>query len=193
MWITPFLQKKSFSKSYKLPISYWLRLWITHLLLVSYFTMFVMFTSMEKVLLSLGILNRKIKYFVNLLLNCKPIKLRPPWDAFWQHNLNQRNHISTYLTSLMAHVQSFEVLSTKCIWSPNFILIDIQLIWLKLDSLALYCHAWPLFGSHLCWSINHLCVTTLKRFLKSLMPPLEIWTKNERLTSKYDLFIKYHV
>jgi hypothetical protein len=42
--------KEFFSKSHGLPISYWLRLWITHLLLVSYFTTFIMSTSMKKVL-----------------------------------------------------------------------------------------------------------------------------------------------
>ncbi len=41
---------------------------------------------------SLGILNRKIKHFMNLLRICKPIKLLLLWDAFLQHNLNQRNH-----------------------------------------------------------------------------------------------------
>jgi hypothetical protein len=46
----PFSSKEKFSKNYKLPISYQLKLWITHLLLVSYFMMFIMFTSMEKVL-----------------------------------------------------------------------------------------------------------------------------------------------
>ncbi len=79
----PSFSKEKFSKSYELPISYRLRLWITHLLLMSYFTVFIMFTSMEEVLLSLGFLNRKIKYFMNLLLIYKPIKLLPPWDAFW--------------------------------------------------------------------------------------------------------------
>ncbi len=79
----------------------------------------------KKSLLSLGILNRKIKHFMNLLLICKPIKLRVFWDAFPQHNPNQRSHGLAYLTSLMAHVQSFVVLSTKCIWSFDFILIDI--------------------------------------------------------------------
>jgi hypothetical protein len=69
----------------------------------------------------------KIKHFVNLFLICKPIKFWPLWDAFQKHNPNQRRHRSTFLTSLMAHFQSFEVLSTKCIWSSNLILIDIQL------------------------------------------------------------------
>ncbi len=65
--------------------------------------------------LSLRILNRKIKHFVNLLFICKPIKLWPLWNAFWEHNPNQKSHGSTYLINLMAHVQSFEVLSTKCV------------------------------------------------------------------------------
>ncbi len=30
-------------------------------------------------------------------------------------------------------------------------------------------------------------------FLKKSMPPLEIWTKNVCLTSKYDLFVKNHI
>ncbi len=46
---------------------------------------------------------------------------------FQHHNPNQRSHGSTYLTSSMAHVQSFEILSTKCVWSFDFIFIDIQL------------------------------------------------------------------
>jgi hypothetical protein len=86
----------------------------------------------------------------------------------------------------MAHVQSFEVLLTKCVWSSNFILISIQLAQLKLDLLAPCCRARPLFGSH-------LCSMTLKRFLKNLMPPLDIWTNNACLTSKYNLFVKYHI
>jgi hypothetical protein len=68
---------------------------------------------------------------MNLLFICKPIKLRLPWDAFQQHNPNQRKHGSTYLTSLLAHIQSFEVLSTKCVWSSNFILIGIQMAQFK--------------------------------------------------------------
>ncbi len=81
----------------------------------------------KKSLLCLGILNMKIKHYMNLLLICKSTKLQPLWDVFPQHNPNQKNHGSTYLTSLIAHVQSFEVLSTKCVWSFDFILIDIQL------------------------------------------------------------------
>jgi hypothetical protein len=78
----------------------------------------------------------------------------------------------------MAHVQSFEALLIKCVWSSNFIFIGIQLTQLKLDSLAPCCQAQPLFGSHLCWNINHPHSMTLKHFLKSFMPPLEIRTKN---------------
>ncbi len=77
-------------------------------------------------MLSFGILNRKIKHFMNLLFICKTIKLQLFWDAFRQHNPNQRNHISAYLTSLITHVQSFKILSTKCIWLSIFILISIQ-------------------------------------------------------------------
>ncbi len=146
----------------------------------------------KKYLLSLTILNRKIKYFVSLLFIYKPIKLQPFWDAFLQHNPNQRNHQSAYLTSLMAHIQNFKVLWTKCVWSSNFIFINIQLAQPKLNSLAFCCQAWPLLGSHLCWSINHPCSMISKCFLKSSMPPLEIWTKNAHLTSRYDLFIKDH-
>jgi hypothetical protein len=36
----------------------------------------------KKSLLSLGILNRKIKHFVNLLFTCKPINFQPLWDVF---------------------------------------------------------------------------------------------------------------
>ncbi len=147
----------------------------------------------KKSLLSLGILNRKIKHFMNLLFICKPIKFRPLWDAFLQHNPNQRSHRLAYLTSLMAHVQSFKVLSTKCIWLFDFILINIQLTKPKLDSLALYCQAWSLLGLHFCWSINHPCSITLKCLLNSSIPPLEIWTKNAHLTSKYDIFVKDHI
>jgi hypothetical protein len=49
----PFFLKEKFSKSHKLPTSYQLKLWITHLLLVSYFTMFILFTCMEEVLVIL--------------------------------------------------------------------------------------------------------------------------------------------
>jgi hypothetical protein len=120
----------------------------------------------------------KIKYFVNLLLIYKPIKLQALWDVFWQHNPNQRSHGLAFLTSLMAHIQSFEVLSTKCIWSSDSIFIGIQLTQLKLDLSALVVRHKPLLGSQLCWSISHLCSTTLKHLLKSLMPFLE--TKNAR-------------
>jgi hypothetical protein len=144
-------------------------------------------------LLSLEILNRKIKHFMNLLLICKPIKLRLLWVAYLQHNPNQRSHGSTYLTSLITHVQSFKVLSTKCIWSFNFILISIQLAQPKLDSLTFCCQAWPLLGSHLCWIINHPCSSTLKHFLKNSMPPLDIWTKNARLASKHNILMKDHI
>jgi hypothetical protein len=65
---------------------------------------------------------------MNMLLICKPIKLWPLWDVFQQHNLNQRSHESTYLTTLMAHIQSFEFFSIKCVWSSNFIFIGIQLV-----------------------------------------------------------------
>jgi hypothetical protein len=140
--------------------------------------------------MSLGILNKKIKHFVNILLICKPIKLRLLWDAYLQHNPDQKCHGSTYLTSLITHVQSFKVLSTKCIWSLNFILIGIQLAQPKLNSLTLCCQAWPLLGSHLCWIINHPCSSTLKHFLKNSMSLLEIWTKNAHLASKHDLFMK---
>jgi hypothetical protein len=48
----PFSSKENFSRSCRLPTSCWLRLWITHLLLVSYFIVFIiMFTSMEEVLI----------------------------------------------------------------------------------------------------------------------------------------------
>jgi hypothetical protein len=93
----------------------------------------------------------------------------------------------------MAHIQSFEVLSTKCIWSFDFILINIQLTQFKLNSLAPYCQEQPLLGSHLCWNINHLCSTTLMCLLKSSMPPLEMQIKDACLASKYDLFVKDHV
>jgi len=92
----------------------------------------------------------KIEHFVNLFFICKPIKLQPLWDVCWQHNPNHMNHGLAYLTSLMARVQSFKVLSTKCDWSsldPSpFIIIGIQLAQLKLNSLAFYYQAWPLFG-----------------------------------------------
>ncbi len=144
-------------------------------------------------LLSLRILNRKIKHFKNLLLIHKPIKFWPFWNAFLQHNPNQRSHESAYLTSLMTHVQSFEVLSTKCIWSSYFILISVQLAQPKLDSFTFFCHAQPLFGSHFCWSINHLCSMISKHFFKISMSPLEIRTKNAHLTSRYDIFVKDYI
>jgi EamA domain-containing membrane protein RarD len=71
------------------------------------------------------------------------------------------------LTSLITHIQNFEVLSTKCVWSFNFILIGIQLAQPKLDSLALYYQPQPLFGSHLCFNINHPYSTNLQHFKKS--------------------------
>jgi hypothetical protein len=46
----------------------------------------------------------------------------------------------------MVHIQSFEVLSTKCVWSSDFICINIQLAQLKLGSLASRCQAQPLLG-----------------------------------------------
>jgi hypothetical protein len=138
-------------------------------------------------------LNKKIKHFVNMLFICKPIKLRLLWDTFRQHNLNHRSHKLAYLTSLITHVQSFEVLSTKCVWPFDFILIDIQLTQSKLNSLALCCQAQPLLSSHLCWSINHLHLMTLKHFLKNSMPFLNIRTKNTRLASSYGIFVKDHV
>jgi hypothetical protein len=63
----------------------------------------------KKSLLSLGFVNRKIKHYMNILLIYKLTKLRTIWDVFPQHNPNQKSHESTYLTNLMAHVQSFEV------------------------------------------------------------------------------------
>jgi hypothetical protein len=56
-----------------------------------------------------------------------------------------------------------------------------------------WCQTGPLFGMQFCWNINHPYSTTLKHFLKSSMPPFEIWTKNSHLTSRYDLFDKDHV
>ncbi len=135
----------------------------------------------------------KIKHFVNLLFIFKPTKFQPLWDVFREYNPNQRNHVLAYLTSLMAHVQSFKVLSIKCIWSSDFILFDIQLAEFKLDSLAPCCQAWPLFGLHLCWSINYLFSTTLKCFLKKIVPSLEIPIENTHITSIYDLFLKDHI
>ncbi len=149
--------------------------------------------SWEKSLLFLGILNRKIKHFVNLLFICKPIKLQPLQDLFLQHNPNQRNNGSVYLTSLMAHIQSFEVLSTKCVWPFDFILIDIQLAQSKLNSWALCCQAQPFLGSHICWNINHLHLMTLKHFLKSSMLVLNIQTKNTCLASSYGIFVKDNI
>ncbi len=45
----PFSSKEKFSRSHGLPTSCQLRLWITHLLSVSYFMVFIMFKSMEEV------------------------------------------------------------------------------------------------------------------------------------------------
>jgi len=135
----------------------------------------------------------KIKHFVNSLLISKPIKFRPLWDVFRQHNPNQRSHGLAYLTSLMTHIQSFNVLLIKCVWSSGFIVIGIQLAQLKLDSLAPCCQAWPLFGSHFCWSIKHPFSITLKCFLKSLMSRLEILTKNAHIAWRYNLFFKNHI
>jgi hypothetical protein len=121
----PFLQRKNFQKitnypflinwNCGLPTFCWCHiLWCSSCL-----------HPWKKSLLFLGILNRKIKHFMNLLFICKPIKLRPPWDAFRRDNPNQRRHGSTYLTSLLVHIQSFEILLTKCVWSSNFIFISI--------------------------------------------------------------------
>ncbi len=46
----------------------------------------------KKSLMSLRILNKKIKHFVILLLICKPIKFWPFWDVFQEHIPNQRSH-----------------------------------------------------------------------------------------------------
>jgi len=117
-----------------------------------------MLTLMEEAIAVLRNLEQENQTnFKNLLLIYKPIKLQPFWDTFFQHNSNQRSHKSTYLTSLMAHVQSFEVLSTKCVWSSDFIFIGIQLAQPNLDSLTFYCQAQPLFGLHIYWNINHFC------------------------------------
>jgi hypothetical protein len=48
----------------------------------------------------------------------------------------------------MAHIQSFEFLSIKCVWSSNFIFIGIQLALLKLDLVApLLEHQSPLLNN----------------------------------------------
>jgi hypothetical protein len=146
----------------------------------------------EKSLLFLRILNTKIKHFMNLLFICKPIKLQLVWDTFLQHNPNQKTHGLAYLTSLITHIQNFEVLSMKCVWSSNFILIGIQLARPKLDSSTLYCHAQTLFGLHLCWNISHPYSMTLQHFLTSSMLVSKIWTKNAHLTSNYNIFVDHY-
>jgi len=136
----------------------------------------------------------KIKHFVNLLFICKPIKLWPLWDVCRQDNPNHMNHGLAYLTSLMARVQRFQgFVNQMCLVIPwSFTLhhhwypigpTQIRFIGILLSSMAL---VW----SHHCWSINHLCSMTLKRFLKSSMPASEIQTKNACLTSIYDFFVK---
>jgi len=130
----PSFSKECFSRNCGLFTSYGLKLWITHLLLVSYFTLFIMSTSMEEVLIVLRNLEHENQAFGEYVVICKPIKLQFPWDVFQQHNPNQRNHILTYLTSLMAHIQIFKVLSTKCVWSLTSsygICIKVQTIVLR--------------------------------------------------------------
>jgi hypothetical protein len=111
---------------------------------------------------------------------------------FLQHNPNQKGHGSAYLTSLMTGSKFQKKFNQVC--RPfDFILINIQLAQPKLDSLAFYYQAWILLGLHLCWNINPFYSMTLKCFLNSSMPPLDIQTKNARLTSKYNLLVKNHI
>ncbi len=152
-----------------------------------------MFRSMEEILVVLRNLEHENQTLCEFIAHFQTNQVSTSLDVFQEHNPDQRSHRSTYFTSLMAHVQSFNVLSIKCVWPSGFILIDIQLAQLKLDSVAPCCQAWPLFGLHLCWSINHSFSTSLKCFLKSSMPPLEIPTNNTHIASRYDLFLKNHV
>ncbi len=97
----PFSSKEKFSRSLKLPICCWLKLCTTHLLLVSYFTMFIiicmyieeMVASMEEVLVALKHMQQKnqaLREFVAHLqsvqastsLGCVPMtpsEVKEPW------------------------------------------------------------------------------------------------------------------
>jgi hypothetical protein len=80
---------------------------------------------MEEVLVVLRNLEHENQAFGEYVAHLQTNQASTSLDVFRQHKPNQRSHRLTYLTSLMAHVQSFEVLSTNCIWSFDFILIDI--------------------------------------------------------------------
>jgi hypothetical protein len=47
---------------------------------------------MEEILVVLKNFEQENQTLCDLLLICKPINFQPPWDAFRQHNPNQRSH-----------------------------------------------------------------------------------------------------
>jgi len=80
--------------------------------------------------------NKRINLFVSImhLQNNYPQRRQ---GVFQQREFQQRNLKSMFLTSLMGYVQKFGVLSIRCAWSFDFILIVIQMDWPKLDSSVL--------------------------------------------------------
>ncbi len=76
----PFSSKEKFSRSCRLPIFCWLRLWITHLLSMSYFITFIMSTSMEEVLAILRNLDQENEASTSLgcILATQP-QPKKPW------------------------------------------------------------------------------------------------------------------
>jgi hypothetical protein len=95
VWITLFLERKFFQEvtSYPFIVNWRCGLPTFCWCHISWFSSCL--HPWKKSLLSLGILNRKVKHFMNLLFIYKPIKFRPPWIVFWQHNPNpnQRRQI----------------------------------------------------------------------------------------------------
>jgi len=66
-----------FSRSQRLPISCWLRLWIAHLFLMSFFTVFIiMSTSMDKVFIIHRNLEHENQALCESMAICKSIKFR---------------------------------------------------------------------------------------------------------------------
>ncbi len=89
----------------------------------------------NKFLLPLGICNKKIGLFMNPLHTYKETKHQQHLKTLW------KSHKSSCQRSLMAHIQNFDVSSTKYVSSSNFINTTIQMTRPKLDSLASYYQA----------------------------------------------------
>jgi hypothetical protein len=71
--------------------------------------------AMEEVLVVLRNLKHENQAFCEFVVHLQTNQALPLWDVFQQHNPNQRSHGLAHVTNLMAHIQNFEVLSTKCV------------------------------------------------------------------------------